>query len=172
MKKVILVTLLLAICGALDNSALAQEVTVPRYLVTYWRSLTNLNIRSGTVVTVVNQSLGTTCNVKVEWVSSSNTHAGMSGPLQLSPGEAVNFCSRSLSPTSTGCTGGGVSVPALNGGTINQGTAVVSSSSEFECSLIAVEARVYYTTGAGATEAVSAISNSKVVFAGEGNLGD
>jgi hypothetical protein len=170
MKKVILVTLLLAICGALDNSALAQEV--PRYLVTYWRSLTNSNIRSATVVTVVNQSLSTDCHVQVEWVSSFNTHAGMSGPLPLPHGEAVHFCSRNL-PNIPSCSSGGVSVPALNGaGGQNQGTAIVSSSSEFECGLIAVEARVYYTTGAGATEAVSAISNSKVVFAGDGNLGD
>jgi hypothetical protein len=51
-----------------------------------------------------------------------------------------------------------------------EGTAIVSSTDVFECSLIAVDARVYYTTSDDT--AVSAISNSKIVFAGEGNLGD
>jgi hypothetical protein len=172
MKKVILVALLLAICGALDNSALAQQPVIPRYVVTYWRS-TTINIRSGTVVTVLNQALGATCNVEVEWNFLSNDPAGVSGPLLLRPGQAVNFCSRSLSPTITGCTGGGVSVPPLNGaGGQNQGTAIVSSDSRDECGTIAVEARVYYITGAGATEALSAISNSKVVVTEEGNRGD
>jgi hypothetical protein len=175
MKKVILCALVLAVNGVLVNSVLAQEV--PRYLVTYWRSLTNLNIRSGTVVTVVNQSLSATCNVQVEWVLSfpvnGNTHAGMSGPLPLGPGQAAHFCSRNLAPNIPGCTNGGVSVPALNGaGGENQGKAIVSSSNTpADCRLLGVEARVYYTTG-GNDATISAISNSKIVFAGEGNLGD
>jgi hypothetical protein len=50
--------------------------------------------------------------------------------------------------------------------------AVVSSSKEpTECSRIAVDARVYYTSGANDT-GIAAISNSKIVFFGEGNLGD
>jgi hypothetical protein len=46
----------------------------------------------------------------------------------------------------------------------------VSSSEGFDCSLLGVEARVYYTTPDDAQ--VSAISNSKIVFAGDGNIGD
>jgi hypothetical protein len=175
MKKIILVTLVLGVCGVLHNSVLAQEQLDSRYLITYWRSLTNLAIRSGTVVTVVNQS-SDICNVQVEWFLSgqqfSATPAGVSGPLEVSPGGAVHFCSRNLSPNIPGCTGGGVSVPALTGaGGDNQGKAIVSSTAKFPCSLIGVDARVYFTTGVNDT-AISAISNSKIVFAGEGNLGD
>lgn len=68
----------------------------------------------------------------------------------------------------------------------------MSSSNEDGCNLLAVETRVYYTTGVvtktggdlnllkctvnscelRTDTAVSAISNSKIVFIDEGNLGD
>jgi len=168
MKKVILFALILAVCGVLHNSVLAQER--PRYLVTYVRSAAQDSIiRSATVVTVVNQSSFQSCDVRVEWF-----RAGASAPLctemaTMQPGAANQFCTRPLGGLITVCSD--PCQPQIAG--VFQGTAIVSSSDVFECSLIAVDARVYYTTGTGNTDtAVSAISNSKVVFFGEGNLGD
>jgi hypothetical protein len=176
MKRVVLFALVLTVCGVLHNSALAAD----RYLVTYWRSLTGPEIRSTTVVTVVNQS-SSVCNVQVEWFPSaaSATPVGTSGPLVVDPTEAVQFCSRNLRDTIVSCSSGGVSIPPLTGTTPeganqpNQGKAIVSSSDSSECSLLGVEARVYYTTGSDPPDtAISAISNSKIVFIDEGNLGD
>src|SRR4029453_1077496 len=76
MKKVMLVTLVLAFCGVLHNSVLAQvcDITSPlcqRYLVTYVSSsaIANNPRWSATAVMVVNQSFGP-CDVKVEWFSN------------------------------------------------------------------------------------------------------
>ena len=86
-------------------------------------------------------------------------------------GNAFQFCSRHLPDPITRCDI--ISSPELNSDTpvVMQGKAVVSSTDGPECSRIAVEARVYYTTGEDDT-AISAISNSKIVFIDEGNLGD
>jgi hypothetical protein len=66
MKKVILCAVVLAANGVLVNSVLAQEVVVPRYLVTYTRSQNAGPIRAATAVTVTNQS-SESCAVQVEW---------------------------------------------------------------------------------------------------------
>jgi hypothetical protein len=181
MKKVILFVLVLAVCAVLHNSALAQDLD-PRYRVTYWRSRTGGDVRAVTMVTVVNQS-DEQCRVQVEWLDSSGNHLSFSpglAPSQsiqgalLNPGAAFHFCSRTLadSPIAT-CSAGGVANPVIPQGT-NQGQAIVYSTPSFDCSRIAVDARVYFTTGSNAVgdTAISAISNSKVVFFGEGNLGD
>jgi hypothetical protein len=168
MKKVMLVTLVLAVCGVLHNSVLAQEA---RYLVTYVSSSTHTAIRSATVVTVVNQS-DRACGVEVEWFVSPNPATPVcTRNILVDPGQAVQFCSRPLPNSITADCEVCLDQPLTSQ---NQGKAIVSSSIGFPCSLIAVEARVYYTTGSekeGDT-AISAISNSKVVFFGEGNLGD
>jgi hypothetical protein len=166
MKKIILFALALAVCGVLHNSVLAQE---PRYLVTYMKSQTTDDIRSATVVTVVNQSKSTTCNVQVDWFRSDNTNV-CTLDMFVSPGLAFHFCSRPLPNSITDC-----STSLVCDLTAHQGKAIVSSTMdpENECSRIAVEARVYYTTGRNPDDtAISGISNSKVVFADEGNLGD
>jgi hypothetical protein len=170
MKKVILCALVLAVSGVLVNSVLAQQV--PRYLVTYARSQNVGPIRSATVMTVTlqstSQSTSQTCTVKVEWfLSNGNSVCTLTE--EISPGMTNHFCSRNLPADITSCfpTATPDTCPALFG---SQGTAVVSSDDRFECSLIAVDARVYYTTPGDAE--VSAISNPKIVFAGEGNLGD
>jgi hypothetical protein len=173
MKKVMLVTLVLAVCGVLHNSVLAQE-TDRRYLVTYVSSSTNVEIRSATVVTVVNQS-SSTCNVQVEWFvfplqDGALIRRCIDVAMGVVPGEAVQFCSRTL-PNSIAICSQTCEPPLAT--LQHQGKAIVSSSEGFECSRLGVEARVYYTTGvAGAETAISAISNSKIVFFGEGNLGD
>ena len=174
MKKVILVVFVLAICGVLHNSALTQQLD-SRYLVTYWRSLTGNQIRAVTAVTVVNQS-DSVCNVQVEWFRSAGPHVNFSGPQPLNPGEALQFCSRSVGALITNCPQRGIAAPPLptDAANTNQGTAIVSSTDSPACRNIAVDARVYQTTGtntAGDT-AISAISSSKIVFVDEGNLGD
>jgi hypothetical protein len=182
MKKVILFTLVLAVCSVLHSSVLAQQYPddssganvaiypedyegFPRYLIPYIRSQTGQGIRSATAVTVVNQST-TSCSVQVEWFTPSGASL-CTVASNLAAGAVREFCSRSLPISITGCIV--PCTPPLNN--LVLGKAIVSSTEGFTCSLIGVDARVYYTTGAGDT-AVSAISNSKVVFIGEGNLGD
>jgi hypothetical protein len=170
MKKVILCALVLAVNGVLVNSVLAQEVD--RYLVTYVRSQSNTPIRSATAVTVVNQS-STTCRVRVEWFLDSNPTIPVCNRFRDVPaGGTFQFCSRNLSTSITNCDP--ICTPPLTSSpTGNEGKAIVSSSNNFECSLLGVEARVYYTTGAGVLDtAISAISNSKIVRVDDGNFGD
>jgi hypothetical protein len=167
MKKGILLTLVLAVCGMLHNSVLAQE---NRYLVTYVRSSVAAGIRSATVVTVVNQSTSS-CDVQVAWLVSPNPDC-TSSLTNLEPGAVAQFCSRSLPGSLTACDMICNNPPLASQ---TQGKAIVSS--EVGCDRIAVDARVYYTMGgAGPSPAndttISAISNPKIVFFGEGNLGD
>ena len=172
MRHAILFAVGLAVCGMIDNSVLAQEET-PRYLVPYWRSVVGNEIRAVTALTVVNQS-DRVCNVQVEWFRSNGTSVSTSGLASINPGEAFHFCSRSPTATVLTCSAGGVANPSLPTAGTNQGKAVVSSTEGHDCSLIAVDARVYYTTGSNSAgdTGISAVSNSKVVFIGEGNLGD
>ena len=168
MKKVVLFAFILTVCGVLHNSVLAQEK--PRYLVTYTKSQTTAGpIRSSTVVTVVNQSTRN-CDVRVDWFDRDvgvTPTPECTDKVTVAPGDSWTFCSRALPQSITTCSL--MCDPRLIS---HQGKAIVSSTESFnECSFIGVEARVYYTTGAGDT-AISAISNSKIVFAGEGNLGD
>src|SRR5262249_40200377 len=140
-----------------------------RYVVTYTRSQTGKGIRSATAITVINQS-SRTCEVRVDWFLSNPVDGLIGSSLEsLSGGTGVQFCSRDLPYTITRCNS--ISSPEIASPTEVQGRAIVFSSGEFECSLLAIEARVYYTTGEDDT-AISAISNSKIVFVGEGNLGD
>jgi hypothetical protein len=174
MKKVILCALVLAVHGVLLNSVLAQET--PRYVVTYIKSQTGEEIRSATVVTVVNQS-STVCNVEVAWFTGVGPLLGTSS-VPVGSGQAFQFCSRSLPNSITRCDS--ISRPELNAPEllevaghmeVQQGKAIVSSTTRPACSRIAIEARVYYTRGKDDKD-ISAISNSKVVFIDEGNLGD
>ena len=162
MKKVILCALVLAVSGVLVNSVLAQK---PRYVVTYIRSQTGEGIQSATAVTVINQSDNSSCEVQVEWFTPSGTSVCTHASI-VAPGDVREFCSRPLQ-FETGCI-----VPCTPPLTnLVLGKAIVSSTDVFECSLLAVEARVYYTTGVNDTTLL-AISNSKIVFAGDGNIGD
>jgi hypothetical protein len=141
----------------------------------YISSSTLTAIRSATVVTVVNQS-DSICGVRVEWFVSPNPATPLcTRNIRVDPGEAVQFCSRRLPDSITARCNACEGAPGQTELTSqNEGKAIVSSSSAgFECSLLGVEARVYYTTGETPPDmAISAISNSKIVFIGEGNLGD
>jgi hypothetical protein len=170
MKRVVLFAVVLAVCGVFHNLVLAQE---ERYLVTHVRSSTLTAIRSGTAVTVINQS-SRSCNVQVAWFESFSPGIPLCmEELPVNAGQAVQFCSRGLPNSITACNA--VCSPALT--SQFQGKAIVSSTDVSDCSLIGVDARIYYTTGGVGPSpandtAISAISNSKVVFFGEGNLGD
>jgi hypothetical protein len=188
MKKVTLFALFLTVCGVLYKSVLAQEnlgdnsdvdVTIaedyegaPRFLVTHVRSRTGTGLDSATAVTVVNQS-SQACSVQVAWLRANQPDVPLCtlGPFNVSPGFARTFCSRRLpagtiTECNSACGQPPNADPALQ---VNSGKAIVSSSAGFDCSLIAVEARVYYTTPNDAS--ILAISNSKILFFGEGNLG-
>jgi hypothetical protein len=172
MKKVILCAIVLAVHGVLLNSVLAQD-QVDRYLVTYVQSIggDTKGIRSLTAVTVVNQS-SLSCPVQVTFFRPDGITRPCTLIATLAPGVTHNYCSRNVSSLITPCDSTCTSNLTLID--LASGKAIVSSTDVFECSLIAVDARVYYTMGGAAANdtAITAISNSKIVFAGEGNLGD
>jgi hypothetical protein len=135
----------------------------PRYLVTYMKSNTSGRIRSGTVVTVTNQSRlinrvwvfyfrGLTDNITPECVSA----------MAIPPDYTVDFCSRSLPSLLTTCNI--VCNPGLN---FHEGRAIISSMFPE----IGVSSRVYYTEGSE-DEELLAITDSKIVLFGRGNRGD
>lgn len=134
----------------------------PRYLVTYMRSDASSTIRTATVVTVTNQS-ATRCDVTVSYFDgfSNNSSPICTVTLGIPPDWTVDFCSRVISASISGCNQ--TCSPAL---TFSEGRAIVSST----CREIGVSSRVYYTGAGDAT--VSAISDSKVVVFGAGNSGD
>ena len=186
MKNFSVFVLVLSVCGALFTPVLAQHRFdgspdpgpaidyyggVERYLVTYMMSVTvdPTAIRSATVVTVTNTNASSpSCTVKIDWfrgVTTPNTPVCTTTAV-INPGVTHDFCSRNLPTGITTCNS--VCAPELNA---HEGKAIVSSSEDIGCGLIGVEARLYYTRGAG-DMTVSAISNPKIVRAEEGNLGD
>jgi len=166
-----LVMLLLLLSGLLGELALPVAATaqVPqlqsRYLVTYMRSDANgITIRSATVVTVTNQS-GDFCDVTVLYFDGASSHN--LSPLctvtllRLSPDVTVNFCSRDIPNSISGCNQT-CSPPLM----LAEGRVIVSST----CREIGVSGRVYYMGTGDFT--VSGISDSQVVVYGAGNNGD
>jgi hypothetical protein len=142
------------------------EEGVHRYLVTYMNSQATTAIRSATVVTVTNQS-SRSCVVQIEWFRGFVPNTPVcTTTAAVAPGVTHDFCSRTLPGAITSCNS--VCAPPL---VFAEGKAIVSSSADVGCNLIGVEARLYYTMGAG-DMAISAISNPKIVRAEEGNLGD
>jgi hypothetical protein len=135
----------------------------PRYLVTYMNSQTADPVRSATVVTVTNQSRDD-CRVAVSYFPGlSNNSSPVCSTSFIIPADlTIDFCSRSLPGPITVCDS--ICSPDL---TFDEGRAIVSST----CREIGVSARVYYTSGANDDE-VAAISDSKIVLFGQGNIGD
>jgi len=168
MKKVFLFVLMLMVCGVLENSVQAQMKD--RYRVTYIRSRVPAaaTARVATVVTVVNQS-SARCEVQVEFLGSAGNSLCQLTE-NIGSGFAFQFCTRNMPNEIINCnpTTNNVCAPQLLSS--GEGTAIVSSTSSQDCSLIAVDARVYYTS-ASDTE-LRAVSNPKIVFIDEGNLGD
>lgn len=135
----------------------------PRYLVTYMKSNTSGRIRSGTVVTVTNQS----SLINRVFVFYYRGFSGVDNPdcvsaLAIPPYLTVDFCSRSLPSLLTTCNI--VCNPELD---FHEGRAIISSMFPE----IGVSSRVYYTEGSQ-DEELLAITDSKIVRFGRGNRGD
>ncbi len=135
----------------------------PRYLVTYMKSNTSGRIRSGTVVTVTNQSSftnrvwvfyfrGLTDNITPDCVSA----------MAIPPDYTVDFCSRNLPSSLTTCNS--VCNPELD---FHEGRAIINSMFPE----IGVSSRVYYTRG-NEDEELLALTDSKIVRFVRGNRGD
>lgn len=135
----------------------------PRYLVTYMLSVTSGRIRSGTVISITNQSKFTN-RVIVTFFKGFTDNRFPVGTCAFSipPEFTVDFASRNL--PSDLCAVNCVPSPEL---TFDEGRAIVSSLYPE----IAVSSRVYYT-GGNADNELFAITDSKVVQIGEGNIGD
>jgi hypothetical protein len=187
----LVLTLTLVVSGMIfPTAALAQRAdgskaeeygykgdTTKRYLVTYMNSQTQTSEdgeplemnRSATVVTVTNQSSGT-CGIRIDWFRGFDPSAACTTTFALEEQLTADFCSRDLPIQITACNA--TCDPEL---TFHEGRAVVSSATQTaegpNCAAIAVSARVYYTTGED-DNALSAITDSKIVRVGEGNRGD
>jgi hypothetical protein len=136
---------------------------VARYLVTYMNSQTRSRIRSATVVSVTNQSSATN-QVFVSYFKglTSNSSPVCVCAYSIPPDFTIDFCSRDLPIEITCCNC--VCSPALD---YDEGRAIVSSM----LPQIGVSSRVYYTEG-DKDEKLLAITDSKIVVFGKGNIGD
>jgi hypothetical protein len=146
-----------------DLTGILEPRGVPRYLVTYMTSQTGGNVRSGTVVSVTNQSEKEN-RVTVTYYKgfTDNTSPVGQTTFSIPPDFTVDFASRDLPTELTTCNS--IPNPEL---VFDEGRAIVSSSRKE----IAVSARVYYTRDDSDLDLL-AITDSKVVQFGEGNLGD
>ena len=147
--------------GAAATRAADTRPLVARYLVTFMKSRTTEPLRTATAVSVTNQASGI-CEIVVEWFRGFETAPVCSTTFDLDAGFQADICSRALPEPLTTCNT--MCDPEL---TFHEGKAVVSA----DCRDIGVSARVYYTSG-DTDDAVSAISDSKVVRFGQGNRGD
>ena len=153
-----------AAAGAAISARGPSEPVVERYLVTYLKSRTDAP-RSATVVTVTNQSTES-CEVKIDWFLGFDPNTPVCTTTALvAPGVTHDFCSRDLLDNITTCNS--TCVPGL---TFAEGKVLVSSNQS--CHAIGVESRVYYTTGDVSDTGVAAVSNPKIVRAGESSDGD
>jgi len=151
--------------GVAAESALRfTEPVVHRYLVTYLKSRTDAP-RSASVVSITNQS-NRSCDVKIDWFTGFTPDTPACTTMAVvDPGVTHDFCSRDLLSNITTCNI--TCDPEL---TFTEGKAIVSSNKS--CNRIGVESRVYYTTGETSDTGVAAVSNPKIVRAGQDNRGD
>jgi len=152
-----------------DAEAAARAPELPaghvaRYRLTYMTSQTATAIRTATVVSITNQSAAT-CVTSVDWRFGFGSTT-CTTTLSLGPAQTGEHCSRGLPGAIASCNA--TCSPAL---TLIEGNAVIGSTNVTGCDRIAVDARIYYTTGATDT-AVSAVSNPNIVKRGLGNTGD
>ena len=134
-----------------------------RYLVTYMSSQTASRQRSATVVSVTNQSDRPNL-VTVSWFKGFSDNSSPVGvtSFMIPPDYTVDFGSRDLPGELTVVNS--VCSPEL---VFDEGRALVSSRQPE----LGVSARVYYTSGER-DEGLDAITDSKVVPLGQGNVGD
>ena len=134
----------------------ASTVLVPRYQVTYMRSVTGNSL---TVVSVTNQSTKA-CDVSVDWFYGfvPGTPSQTTTFTALGPGQTTDICSRDNAFTTCNATGTM---------TVIEGNARIASTAA--CPKIAVDARVIYVDAA---EAMTGIMNPKIVKNKAANSGD
>ncbi len=149
--------------GEIGELSLNAIPNVPRYLVTYMNSQTRGRIRSATVVSVTNQS-SLINRVFVSYFKgfTDNTSPVCVCAFAIPPDFTVDFCSRDLPNEITTCNC--ICDPELE---FDEGRAIVSSM----WPEIGVSSRVYYTSGER-DEELLAITDSKIVTFGKGNMGD
>jgi hypothetical protein len=139
-----------------------------RYVLPYYTSQTLLEgARSVTVVNVYNQSTTTTCEVGVQFQFAFGTTNVCSISLSIPPTQSRLFCSRPVNDPLFPCT---VSCPGA-GLTFNTGHAFVSSTSDFRCAEIAVDAQLAFTRDP-ADNLVEGITKLSIIRINEGNFGD
>jgi hypothetical protein len=137
---------------------------VARYRLTYMTSQTNTANRTSTVISITNHST-VSCSTSVDW------RIGLGGlacttTVTVAPGNTAEHCSRSLPFAVASCQA--TCSPAL---TNTEGSAIIGSVNTAGCNLIAVDGRIYHTTGSTDT-AVAATTNPHVVRIGAANAGD
>ena len=147
----------------LDASLAAGHVA--RYRLTYMHSQTGAANRSATVISITNQNAAGNCSTSVDW------RIGFGGVacttvLTLGPGQTGEHCSRPLPNTIVSCNA--TCAPAL---IFTEGNAVIGSQNTTACSRIAVDGRLYHTTGS-TDSGVAATTNLNVVRIGAANAGD
>lgn len=149
--------------GELEDLGSLTVPVFPRYLVTYMNSQTGGRLRSATVVSVTNQSkFASVVQVAFYKGFSDDSSPVGTATFTIPPDYTVDFGSRQLPGELTVVNA--VPNPEL---TFDEGRAIVSSVVRE----IGVSARVYYTRG-DRDEELLAITDSKVVKHGEGNVGD
>ncbi|MBK6904529.1 MAG: hypothetical protein IPH04_17435 [Saprospirales bacterium] len=146
--------------GQFEFPILPWPFPVGRYLVTFMSSNTSGRVRSGTVVSVTNQSRNSNRVVVSFFRGFSNSPETCT--FTIPAGMTADFATRDLPNDLT--VANALPTPEL---TFHEGRAIVSSVHPE----IAVSSRVYYTSGAN-DEQLLAISDSKIVAIGEGNRGD
>lgn len=160
--------------GRPDESDTASPALAPavapghnaRYVATYMRSATVPNFRNSTVVSVTNNS-PVTCSVSADWFAGFSSSIACTTTMTLSPGFTGELCSRNIPSVACNAT----CSPEL---TNTEGRVRIASTADAngECSNIAVESRVIYTTGTTSDTGIAAVSQSKVVRVGQGNSGN
>jgi hypothetical protein len=148
-----------------DGTPKGQEA---RYVLPYYTSQTLLlGSRSVTAVSVYNQSTTRACDAGVQFQLGFGTTNVCSISLSIPPGESRLFCSRPVAdplfPCSESCPGEGL--------TFNTGHAFVSSTSNFACAEIAVDAQLAFTSDL-ADNPADAITKLSIIKINQGNFGD
>jgi hypothetical protein len=102
------------------------------------------------------------CDVAVLWFRGFESTPVCTTTMSVTPGMQTDVCSRAIPDALRSCNT--TCAPDL---TFHEGKAEVHAS----CGRLGISARVYYTTGV-TDSVVTAISDAKIVYINQGNLGD
>ena len=151
-----------------DGTPMPPAGQEARYVLPFYTSQTLLpGARSVTLVSVYNQNTTTTCMAGVQFQLGFGTTNVCSISLSIPPTQSRRFCSRPVNDPLFPCT---VSCPGA-GLTFNTGHAFVSSTSNFLCAEIAVDAQLAFTRDP-ADNLVEGITKLSIIGINQGNFGD